>query len=68
MPESMRITLTAWRQAGPDASGAFETYDVPLDALCAAYCRTIMNWPAMIEWRRAAEAEPEDLEELDVEF
>ena len=46
----------------------FETYDVPLDALCAAYCRTIMNWPAMIEWRRAAEAEPEDLEELDVEF
>ncbi len=25
----MRITLTAWRQAGPDAPGAFETYDVP---------------------------------------
>ena len=25
----MRITLTAWRQAGPDAQGAFETYDVP---------------------------------------
>jgi len=25
----MRITLTAWRQAGPDAPGEFETYDVP---------------------------------------
>ena len=25
----MHITLTAWRQAGPDATGAFETYDVP---------------------------------------
>ena len=25
----MRITLRAWRQAGPDATGAFETYDVP---------------------------------------
>ena len=25
----MRITLKAWRQAGPDAPGAFETYDVP---------------------------------------
>src|SRR5215813_4877351 len=26
---SMRITLTAWRQAGPESSGKFETYDVP---------------------------------------
>ena len=25
MPENMRITLTAWRQTGPDAAGAFET-------------------------------------------
>ena len=25
----MKITLKAWRQAGPDAPGAFETYDVP---------------------------------------
>src|SRR6478609_1268776 len=25
----IRITLTAWRQAGPDAPGGFETYDVP---------------------------------------
>jgi succinate dehydrogenase / fumarate reductase iron-sulfur subunit len=27
--KTLRITLTAWRQAGPDAAGAFETYDVP---------------------------------------
>ena len=26
---TLRITLTAWRQTGPDATGAFETYDVP---------------------------------------
>jgi succinate dehydrogenase / fumarate reductase iron-sulfur subunit len=26
---TMRITLKAWRQTGPDAKGAFETYDVP---------------------------------------
>ena len=30
MPENtLRITLTAWRQAGPDAPGGFESYDVP---------------------------------------
>jgi succinate dehydrogenase / fumarate reductase, iron-sulfur subunit len=27
--QTIRITLTAWRQAGPDAPGTFETYDVP---------------------------------------
>jgi glutathione S-transferase len=46
----------------------FLTYDVKLDAACAAYCRTIMAWPAMAEWVAAAKQEPEDLEELDVEF
>jgi glutathione S-transferase len=46
----------------------FLTYDVPLDGPCAAYCRTIMAWPPMAEWVEAAKAEPEDLEELDVEF
>src|SRR3954463_9130608 len=29
MANTIRITLQAWRQAGPDATGAFETYDVP---------------------------------------
>src|SRR6186997_3607876 len=29
MANTIRITLQAWRQTGPDATGAFETYDVP---------------------------------------
>jgi glutathione S-transferase len=46
----------------------FLTYDVKLDARCAAYCRSIMEWPAMAEWVEDAKAEPAEMEELDVEF
>jgi glutathione S-transferase len=46
----------------------FLTYDVKLDPDCAAYCRTIMTWPAMAQWVEEAKAELEELEELDVEF
>ncbi len=46
----------------------FLTYDVKLDDTCAAYCRRIMAWPAMAEWVEAAHAEPDDVEELEVEF
>jgi glutathione S-transferase len=46
----------------------FLIYDVALDQPCAAYCATIMAWAPMAEWVEAAKAEPEDLEELDVEF
>jgi glutathione S-transferase len=46
----------------------FRTYDVPLDKACSAYCDTIMSWPAMLEWTEAAKLEPDELEELDVEF
>jgi glutathione S-transferase len=46
----------------------FLTYDVKLDAKCAAYCRSIMEWPAMAQWVADAKAEPAELEELDVEF
>ena len=46
----------------------FLTYDVSLDADGRAYCRTVMRWPAMAEWVDAARAEPDELEELDVEF
>ncbi len=46
----------------------FLTYDVKLDAPCAAYCKTIMAMPLMQQWIDAAKMEPEDLEELDVEF
>ena len=46
----------------------FTTYDVKLDALCKAYCQTILTWAPMAEWIAAAKSEPEELEELDVEF
>jgi len=46
----------------------FLTYDVKLDAGCAAYCATIMAMPHMQHWIAAAKNEPEELEELDVEF
>jgi glutathione S-transferase len=46
----------------------FLTYDVKLDPECAAYSRRILQWPAMLEWLRAAKPEPDELEELEVEF
>ena len=46
----------------------FLTYDAKLDADCAAYCQTIMAMPHMQDWVTAAKAEPEELDELDVEF
>jgi len=46
----------------------FLTYDVKLDPQSEHYCITAMSMPAMREWIEAAKAEPEDVEELDVEF
>jgi glutathione S-transferase len=46
----------------------FLTYDVELDDRSAAYCDAIMALPAMQEWIAAAAREPDELEELDVEF
>ena len=46
----------------------FRTYDVELDERSGAYCDAIMALPAMREWVAAAEREPDELEELDVEF
>lgn len=46
----------------------FLTYDVKLPPACAAYCRTIMAMPEMKEWVAAARAEPDEIEELDMEF
>ncbi len=46
----------------------FTTYDVQLDATSRDYCRTIMAMPLMQEWIDGAKAEPDELEELDVEF
>jgi len=46
----------------------FATYDVKLEADCAAYCAQVTGWPLLKEWVEAAKREPEQLEELDVEF
>ena len=46
----------------------FTTYDVPLDPVSRAYCATMLALPALQDWIDAARAEPEEMEELDVEF
>jgi glutathione S-transferase len=46
----------------------FVTYGVELSKESAAYRNHVMNWPLMIEWIEAALAEPEEIEELDMEF
>ncbi|MDZ4236683.1 MAG: glutathione S-transferase [Hydrogenophaga sp.] len=46
----------------------FITYDVLLDAACVAYCEQIMALPAMLEWVAAAQAEPDEIDELEAEF
>ena len=46
----------------------FLTYDVSLDADCAGYCDRITALPDMVAWREAAMLEPEELEELAMEF
>jgi glutathione S-transferase len=46
----------------------FYSYDVALDAPCAGYVETIRKWPPMVEWTRAALAEPDNFKELDAEF
>lgn len=46
----------------------FITYDVALEPICAAYSKRIMAMPEMQEWIAAAQKEPEDIDELDVEF
>jgi glutathione S-transferase len=46
----------------------FLSYDVRLNKPCTDYCRTIMAMPEMQEWIAAARSEPEEIEELDMEF
>ena len=46
----------------------FITYDVKLDDACARYCETIMAMPEMQEWIAAARLEPEDIDELEMDF
>ena len=46
----------------------FLTYEVALDPACEAYRDRILALPAMVEWTQAAQLEPDEVEELDVEF
>lgn len=46
----------------------FLTYAVPVSETSAAYCATIDAWPLMQEWLAAAQAEPQEMDELEVEF
>ncbi len=46
----------------------FISYAVAISPESAAYCDTIDAWEPMQEWVRAALAEPEEMEELEVEF
>jgi glutathione S-transferase len=44
------------------------TYDVKQDAVCAAYCASIMALPQVQQWVAEARQEPEAIDELDAEF
>jgi len=46
----------------------FTTYDVALGGRLAEYSRVITAMPEMQEWIGAAQREPDDIEELEVEF
>jgi glutathione S-transferase len=46
----------------------FLTYDVKLNKPCIGYCQTVMAMPEMKEWVAAAKLEPDDIEELDMDF
>lgn len=46
----------------------FRTYDVPITGKSRRYCQTIFQWEPMSEWVAAAKKEPEEMEELDMEF
>jgi glutathione S-transferase len=46
----------------------FATYEVALDDICARYRDHILGLPEMVEWIAAARLEPDEVEELEVEF
>ena len=46
----------------------FRTYDVALDESCAGYRDTVLSLDAVVEWTAAARAEPDGVEELEIEF
>ncbi len=79
--EIWRECLSGWK--GPYLFGAkpsiadamyapvvtrFRSYDVKMTGACEHYCQHIMAWPDMKEWFAAAQKEPEQIDELDIEF
>ncbi len=46
----------------------FRAYNVPITGKSRKYCQTIFQWEPMAEWVSAAKKEPEEMEELDMEF
>jgi glutathione S-transferase len=46
----------------------FVTYDIAVDATCAAYRDAVLALPDVAEWAELAAAEPQDLLELEAEF
>jgi glutathione S-transferase len=46
----------------------FATYEVSVDPASADYCDRILQLPFMQEWTAAARLEPDEVEELEVEF
>lgn len=46
----------------------FRSYDVEMHGMCERYCQQIMAWQPMREWFAAAQKEPEQIDELDIEF
>jgi len=46
----------------------FLTYDVPLPPACAAYCQTVIAMPEMQAWIADARLEPDEIEQLDMDF
>ena len=46
----------------------FKTYGVKLDGEAAKYAERILAMPEMVEWYKAAQKEPESINELEVEF
>lgn len=46
----------------------FLTYDVPLNPACLAYCETVSAMPELQEWTAAARLEPDEIEQLDMDF
>jgi glutathione S-transferase len=46
----------------------FRTYAVPLEPDLQRYCERILDWPLLIEWTQGAVSEPDEIDELEVEF